>query len=147
MMKSHTNKNSNSNSSNSNKNNKNNNKATIQEQEEVPRFVTEINDNDVLMGRGFHNAEYEGNRRWQALVLARRAEYWKETSRPERHRIAKEVVQEILNRGGRFLKRVITTKEAEELEVPSRTQAWRVIHPSNSLYIKVRMNIKPRDQA
>lgn len=137
MMKSHT-------------NNQNNDKATKQEQVEevsdssLPRYVTEINDNDVLMGRGFHNAEYEGNQRWQALVLARRAEYWKETSRPERHRIAQEVVQEVLNRGGRFLKRIITTEEAEELKVPSCAQAWRVIHPSNSLYIKVRSKNKPK---
>lgn len=104
----------------------------------LPKFVTDINNNDVLMGRGFHNAEFEGNKRWQVLVASRRGEYLKATSREARHRISEEVVQEVYTRGGRFIRRIITTEEAQELEVKTQAQAWRVIPPSKALFIKVK---------
>ena len=52
--------------------------------------------------------------------------------------MAQEVVATVLQRGGRFLEKIDTMEEAQKLMVPPRTQAWRVVIPGPSLYIKVK---------
>ena len=109
--------------------------AQTQAQTEV---VTELNNNDVLLGRGASSSEYTGNLRLRALVLQRRKDYYSCSRRNEKHLMAMEIIQTIHDRGGRFLQRITTVDEARELGVPPLTQAWKVVHASSALFIKVK---------
>ena len=94
-----------------------------------------LNENDVLMGRGSPSSEYSGNLRFRQLVLDRRNEYLSCTTRQEKNQIANEIIQEVHNRGGRFLRRITTMEEAERYKVPPKAQAWRIVSfQSNSLF-------------
>eukprot|EP00977_Amphora_coffeiformis_P009775 scaffold2246_cov162-Amphora_coffeaeformis.AAC.34 len=98
----------------------------------VPPYVTELNANDVLMGRGSPSAEYEGNLRLRKLVQTRRTEYLACPHRLDKQRIVQEIVDQVVHRrGGRFLVRIATAAEAEQFHVPPRTQAWKVMDPSS----------------
>ena len=105
---------------------------------ESQSFVTELNDNDVLMGRGSPSSEYTGNLRFRQLVIDRREDYLKCSRRNDKHRIAMEIIQAIHDRGGRFLQRITTLEEAERLHVPPRVQAWKIIAASSPLFVKVK---------
>lgn len=53
-------------------------------------------------------------------------------------------------RGGRFLQRIVTAQEAALLDIPQRTEAWRVLEPSSFLYSKVKQlmrDVGPETQA
>ena len=104
----------------------------------VPAVVTELNDNDVLMGRGAPSTEYSGNLNLRQLVLDRRREYLSCTKRVEKHKISREIIDAVHKRGGRFLHRVTTMEEAQRLNTPPGKQAWRVIPPSTPLFVKVK---------
>lgn len=101
-------------------------------------FITELNENDVLMGRGSPSTEYSGNLRFRQLVRERRAEYLKAVRRRDKHQIAESIIETVHKRGGRFLQRITTLEDAEKLRVPPKTQAWRVIPTSSALFIKVK---------
>jgi len=105
---------------------------------QMPSFVVELNENDVLMGRGSPSAEYSGNLRFRQLVIDRREEYLHSTKRNEKHRIAMDIIDTINERGGRFLQRITTMEEAERLHVPPRTQAWKMVEKGSALYVKVK---------
>lgn len=113
--------------------------AAAAKQQQPAAFVTELNDHDVLMGRGSPSSEYSGNLAFRQLVISRRQDYLRCTRRNQKHGIAMEVIQAVIDRGGRFLQRITTLEEAEKLGVPPRVQAWKVLAPSSSLCIKVRL--------
>ena len=113
--------------------------ADAAKQQQHATFVTELNDHDVLMGRGSPSSEYSGNLAFRQLVIDRRQDYLRCTRRNQKHGIAMEIIQAVIDRGGRFLQRITTLEEAEKLGVPPRVQAWRVLAPSSSLCIKVRL--------
>ena len=104
----------------------------------TPKFVTELNPYDVLMGRGSPSAEYEGNLLFRKLVTQRREDYLKCTRRLEKHKISQEIIEEIHGRGRRFLVGITTAAEAELFGVPPRTQAWKVVETSKQLLVKVK---------
>ena len=107
------------------------------------QYIYELNDHDVLCGRGsgpndrkllnlysllllilsnkFHTLMFAlinilsgvGNIEFRNLVLTRKAEYLAAPSRDVKGRIANEVVDAVRNRGGRFLKK-LNAKQLEE---------------------------------
>lgn len=68
---------------------------------------SELNEHDILCGRGSGPNDYCGNKHFLSLVARRRDEYLATKSRILKARIAQEVVNEIrsLNPPGRFLER------------------------------------------
>jgi hypothetical protein len=64
--------------------------------------VTELTMDDVLLGRGNNLVTYEGNRRYRDVVLSVRDRYLK-ANRVQKGQIAKQVIETIWRRGGRFL--------------------------------------------
>ena len=70
------------------------------------RTGVELNDNDVLCGRGLGASQFIGNKRFRDLVDTRKKEYNAEYSYLEKAEIAEEVFMVIRSRGGRFLKMV-----------------------------------------
>jgi hypothetical protein len=70
--------------------------------ENAPIMLTE---NDVLCGRGGITNSHSGNMVFRSLVRARKLSYINAPKRCDKPRIAREIVAEILQRGGRFLER------------------------------------------
>jgi hypothetical protein len=101
-------------------------------------FVMEVGENDVLMGRGAPSTEFEGNMRFRQLVLERRDEYMNVDKRKEKHRIAKEIINTVKGRKGRFLQRTSSGPDADSLVRPRQGVAWKVVEDSPSLFVKVK---------
>ena len=86
-------------------------------------FITIINPNDVLFGRGSGPNDHEGNIRFRDLVGERKAEYMATNHRQTKAKIAREIVGRVIQKNGRFLKRV-EPAEAKELGIPKGVEAW-----------------------
>ena len=75
-------------------------------QKKFPPFtgqpVHELRGNDVLLGRGNGVAHFIGNKRFRSLVNQYKGKY-AVAERSEKQSIAKDVVQAIISKGGRFL--------------------------------------------
>lgn len=80
-------------------------------------FITEdmLNPNDVLMGRGSHLVKYEGNMRFRDLVVQHQPEYIAPNVRHHvKDAIARQVLETIASRQGRFLRKVEEDDEDED---------------------------------
>mmetsp|Transcript_4118 Transcript_4118/g.6061 ORF Transcript_4118/g.6061 Transcript_4118/m.6061 type:complete len:434 (+) Transcript_4118:234-1535(+) len=86
-------------------------------------YVTELNSNDVLFGRGSGPNDHEGNIRFRALVSERKTEYMATSHRQTKAKIAREIVNQVIEKGGRFLKKVEPT-EAKRMGVSKGVDAW-----------------------
>jgi hypothetical protein len=74
------------------------------EEEEPQQPILVVALTDVIMGRGLGPRQHPGNRRYKLTVEMHRARYEAAGSRPEKTRIADEIVA-IVKQTGRFLKR------------------------------------------
>lgn len=89
--------------------------------------VTKLASNDVLMGRGAAVIGNEGNRRFRKLIQKYKNEYDATRIRQEKDRIARKIVDTIVSREGRFLKKIETPSQAEFFKVPTEKSAWVVV--------------------
>lgn len=87
------------------------------------QYITQINANDVLFGRGSGPNDHEGNIRFRDLVGERKAEYMATNHRQTKAKIAREIVGKVIQKNGRFLKKV-EAAEAKELGIPKGVEAW-----------------------
>lgn len=98
---------------------------TPQTQGKVPSaIVTTLGPNDCLMGRGAAVIGNEGNRRFRKLIQKYKHEYDSTRIRQEKDRIARKIMETIISRQGRFLKKIDTPAQAEFFKVPSGKTAW-----------------------
>lgn len=67
--------------------------------------ITELNENDVLLGRGERAVRYVGNVRFRRLLRERRREYAAASGYHNKNEIAFQIVRAISKRRGRFLQR------------------------------------------
>jgi hypothetical protein len=93
--------------------------------------VIELQEQDILVGRGAPFNNYVGNVRFRALIATRKDEY---NSCVGRHRIKNEIAQHVMEAvtqsGGRFLRRVESPAEAEELGIAEASKAWVIADES-----------------
>lgn len=87
--------------------------------------ILEINGDDVLLGRGALTVNNEGNKRFRLIVEPWKVEYQAGANRKRKNEIAISVVNEVLQRGGRFLERV-NESEMQALGLPEHCRAWKV---------------------
>ena len=66
------------------------------------RWITVLNPNDVLLGRGSGANDYSGNHLFRWLVEQSKDEYSR-AKKAEKQEIARQVFHQVLGRGGRFL--------------------------------------------
>eukprot|EP00591_Stephanopyxis_turris_P009431 CAMPEP_0195519320 /NCGR_PEP_ID=MMETSP0794_2-20130614/14576_1 /TAXON_ID=515487 /ORGANISM="Stephanopyxis turris, Strain CCMP 815" /LENGTH=177 /DNA_ID=CAMNT_0040648445 /DNA_START=44 /DNA_END=577 /DNA_ORIENTATION=- len=66
-------------------------------------FVTDINDNDVIFGRGGRSNYHHGNIEMRGMVQEKQHYYKSCTKRPEKAKIRESIVNRIHCKGGRFL--------------------------------------------
>jgi hypothetical protein len=114
-----------------------------------PTFVTCVTENDVLLGRGTPCAENEGNVRFRRLVKDRKLEYIAADKRMRKDAIARDVISVIAARGGKFLRKLESTAELEELGVPPRYQkkeVWAIVDEDTQVQ-KVKQALRNKDDA
>ena len=86
----------------------------------------------------------EGNKRYRDLVKERRPEYLATGKRHKKDQIAREIVEVITNdRKGRFVRKVESLIEAEELGVPEGVTAWALV-PLDAVLLKVKQALRGR---
>ena len=108
-------------------------------------FVTSITENDILLGRGAPIINNPGNVRFRELVRSRKEEYSQMVHYTGKDKIARELMQEIANRNGRFLRKIDSVEEARALGVPVGVrQAWRLADDTVALE-KVKQTLRDRE--
>jgi hypothetical protein len=91
-------------------------------------IITQLSENDVLLGRGEPSILNEGNIRFRQLVQSRKLEYLDADKRKTKDWIARQVVQAISSKQGRFLRRIRSPVEAVQMGVPEGVKAWVRAH-------------------
>eukprot|EP00977_Amphora_coffeiformis_P014101 scaffold3851_cov162-Amphora_coffeaeformis.AAC.4 len=105
--------------------------------------VTQLGPNDVLMGRGALATDYEGNLRLRDIVQRRYAEYSSALKRNRKHRVAEEIFQEVLTKGGRFLQSADTVKFAiDHSTLPRNEAVWYSVEDTTILVAKVKQLLR-----
>jgi len=84
-------------------------------------FITVLNDNDVLQGRGSGSMQNTGNIRFRTMVEELRPAYVATSSRKEKAKMITSMVKLIQSRQGRFLQPV-NESELEELSLSSNAE-------------------------
>ena len=110
-----------------------------------PPFVTSLTENDVLLGRGTPCAENEGNVRFRGLVRKRKAEYTAAQKRSRKDAIARDILNTIIIRGGKFLRKVESRAERDQLGVPPGIQdVWAAVDEDASIQ-KIKQALRNKD--
>jgi hypothetical protein len=107
-------------------------------------FVIVLAPNDVLLGRGAFSIGNEGNVRFRQLVQSRKVEYRNTSKRQIKDWIARQVVQAISFKKGRFLRRIESLVEAEQMGVPEGVQVWVPVD-EGTIIQKVKQALRDRD--
>lgn len=77
--------------------------------------VLEVRSDDVLLGRGSGPNDHVGNIKFRDLVHDRKPEYLSTNHRQTKATIAKNIVDQVYQRGGRFLKKLNPVESAKKL--------------------------------
>ena len=88
--------------------------------------VTSITENDVLLGRGAPAIYNTGNVRFRAMAQKRRDSYNNAPRRSEKDKIARELMQEVAKRGGRFLRKIESSEQGGDASIGEGLKAWKV---------------------
>ena len=92
------------------------------------QFVTELTENDVLLGRGQPILNYSGNVRFRQLIQSHKEAYTSTGKHSAKHEIASKILGTIEERGGRFLRKIEDQTERDDLHIPEDVMhAWRVV--------------------
>ena len=85
--------------------------------------VLEVMQDDVLLGRGSGPNDHVGNIKFRDLVAERKSQYLSTNHRQTKALIAKDIVDQVYGRGGRFLKKLSTAEAAKVLPELSPSSA------------------------
>lgn len=95
--------------------------------------VTEINDNDVFMGRGKRSHIQEGNIRYRKLIKEKAPAYGACLHDKKLRKVmAHEIMRTVQQQGGRFLRR---------LETKEGTEQWEIV-PESVIFAKVKQSLR-----
>ena len=119
-------------------------KSMATEKGSSSHFVIDVSEVDILLGRGAPIIKHPGNVRFRELVRSRKAEYRRTSQNTGKDLIARELMQEIASRNGRFLRQIDTIEEALALGVPEGVKAWRIADDEVVLQ-KVKQTLRDRD--
>jgi len=91
---------------------------------DLPAYVSELNDDDVLLGRGAPIVNNPGNLRFRALILADKERYISTSRHVIKEEIARKILNTVAERGGRFLRKLENESERRQYHVPDGQNAW-----------------------
>jgi hypothetical protein len=89
--------------------------------------ITVLNDFDVLFGRGMTIRKQTGNNRFLALVADHRDEYRANNRHAYKDEIARRIMLTTMALGGRFLRKIDSTKDKMHYKINDDAQAWVVV--------------------
>jgi hypothetical protein len=98
--------------------------------------VTEIQENDVLLGRGTGPNDHPGNVVFRKLIKDQFSSYGTASVRGDKTKMARQAVAFIHNRNGRFLRR-LDPREVSTLMVPERSQECGSSHQGQEVYLVI----------
>lgn len=107
-------------------------------------LVTKLTLNDVLLGRGAPFINYQGNIRFRELVRTRKAEYIATGKHQVKDEIAREILEEIVRRRGRFLRRVNVEDDKNKDNGGKREKVWRIAEEDVAIE-KVKQSLRDRE--
>jgi hypothetical protein len=93
---------------------------------DLDEFVTQVNPNDVLSGRGSGPNDHEGNIKFREMVAQRKNEYMSTGNRQTKKNIAQEIVNTVLHAQGRFLKK-IEGSDFKNMRFPMNTELYQIV--------------------
>jgi hypothetical protein len=117
--------------------------TTVSSTASCVQVITELRNNDVMMGRGAGMIHNMGNVRFRELVATRKEEYVRAERNHKKQAIAKQILAEIVRRNGRFVRKVEKPEEAKALGIPEGTQAW-VLANSDAVLEKVKQALRDK---
>jgi hypothetical protein len=89
-------------------------------------IVTVLRSDDVLFGRGSGPNDHEGNIKFRELVSARKEEYMATNHRQTKATIARSVVDQVLQKNGRFLKK-LEPSDGVKFGIPEGVDGYMVV--------------------
>lgn len=91
-------------------------------------YVTDLNANDVLLGRGQPILNYPGNLSFRKLIVANKVAYSATGKHAVKDEIARLILRQIAAAGGRFLRKIEEESEKQLLGIPASEQhAWLIV--------------------
>jgi hypothetical protein len=108
--------------------------------------VSDVGPDDVQLGRGRPVITSEGNQRFRALVLENKHEYSSSNRHAHKDQIARRIFAKIHERGGRFLRKIVTVAQRKRLGVGNDEDAWEIADDETSLN-KVKQALREHDSA
>jgi hypothetical protein len=99
-------------------------------------LIDSLNPHDVVLGRGQH-VQHQGNTRFRTLVRSRAAEYHACASKPCKDVVARQIVRDVEDLGGRFVKRTERNPNGGST-MPS---TWEIVDHSHVL-VKVKQTFR-----
>lgn len=109
----------------------------------IPEVTTELGHNDVLLGRGAASINYVGNVLFREIVRERREEYLSTAKRQTKDNIAREIIDVVNSRNGRFVRKVASSEEKISLNIPEHTNVYVVVAKEKVLE-KVKQSLRDK---
>jgi hypothetical protein len=107
-------------------------------------IVFELSHYDVLLGRGAGSINYVGNVLFRETVRERREEYLSTARRQVKDSIARQIVDIVTSRNGRFLRKITTSEEKAAIGIREDVNAW-VIADEEKMLEKVKQSLRDRE--
>jgi hypothetical protein len=111
---------------------------------ETVQVVYELGHYDVLLGRGAGSINYVGNVLFREIVKERRDEYLSTSKRQSKDAIAREILEAVAARKGRFLRKIVTDDERKHFGIGESDNAWIVADDEKTLE-KVKQSLRDRE--
>ena len=113
-----------------------------------PLVVGEPNENDVLLGRGNHVNYRPGNIRFRQLASAKGLAYTAASTKKEKDAIAAQLIHEVSENGGRFLREVASSNtDGEHLDAMWEVVTGQIVSTKVRQAMRDTMKAKGEDQA
>ena len=110
------------------------------------QVVSELGPDDVLFGRGAPIVQTTGNVRFRDIVNANKAAYANTRCRQTKDSIARDIINAIDERGGKFLKEVKSSEDARKYDVPPGAKAW-IVAEYDEIVEKVKQTLRETEKS
>lgn len=113
----------------------NNTNSNTKTNNDNAKLVKQLNQNDVLCGRGSGPNDYSGNIKFRALVMDRRDEYLSTSNRASKAKVAREIVEYVkrMNPPGRFLEQADGGVNVTNANGGKNSPSWRMVSEEKAL--------------